>query len=378
MPKVAAANLTHRRAHSYGKPVAAKRSSENILPNLKPGQHPSLHRSNHSAHEFGHPYKVRKFNASTGQLHLSAQRSLDSLPLHPQVSQTQPSTPYPSFTFSEHQEPMHIKTEHEDPAMTHSATMDAPNPFPDLNMSLMNSALSPANPARYSMNDFSNFNWPGFTSNDLGDQTSAVSAMSEQDSYDWSSTTGDSPYQYNHAPQQLHQRSSIVSLDQPGLTHSPSASTSDIGDLAMSVPDINYRSSPMASMTVDPSWMSKDADDLTGAGLNMPPYQGVTHDLVYRPSQQSAATFDDYFTAPVMNPAPSQTQADPYDESHFLTPTHERGRYAPQSLAPAVKFDDYEAWSTHLSPPDINFELQHQQQHNPQSMYPNNGQTGPW
>ena len=260
LPKTAVRNLTHRRVQSHGaKPLMTNRRSDSSVPRPPVGAvHPPLPRLNNAAHELGMPYTVPRFATSTPNINILPHVSDEALPLGSQGPTSQPSMPT--------EVPSSVPRSGWMPQSS-SVDLGAPQRFssadylqPRVDTSFMNNALSPGNPMRYSMNDFSNFKWPNQGSGGpiYGQSNFAVSAEALGSSAysDWGLDTPS----YSQSNTTLHtpQRLSVASIDQPPLTHSPSNTVSEAGSSAFPSDHgyTNFVSQPPS--TVNPSYTSKD------------------------------------------------------------------------------------------------------------------------
>lgn len=312
--RLAAYNSTHRRAQSLGipKPLILNRRSDGAIPKLQNGLHPPLHRLNNAAQEYGHPYPpMRRLQGPVGQLD-GAMRSVDSLLPLANTSFSQPpfrQHQYPDFT-TPHELGRVMETDPDSPTQTpmSSSFSVTPNPLPTLNLppNLIYQSTSPANPARFSLNDFSAFNFNN-VHEQFNDQP-LLSSAAEGPPEDWTSWQAKGPYgnqSFMNSSEVNLQRSSVVSFDQPGLSHSPSYSTSDTGESSINPADLNHAIGLQNRAYMNPSWAAKSADDLyePSSYVFPPPSNGS----MYQTSNASASNFDDYFAS--SNTASNQPDA---------------------------------------------------------------------
>lgn len=123
---------------------------------------------------------------------------------------------------------------------------------PTYDAGFTSNSLSPGNPARYSVNDFSNLNWPAFGDASQIYAQPAYSASASQlsgpgslyNNASFAASTGQlqpelsvwnediSPGGYEDSTAQTPQRNSLISVDHPGLTYSPSNTVSDVDSTA--------------------------------------------------------------------------------------------------------------------------------------------------
>lgn len=298
---------THRRAHSYGKPVMSRHGSDIAMPS-RPMQslRPPLHRHNNSAHESTYPYTIKQFTSSTPDInamqnshnnHLqplfrpaSVPRSSQSTSDLPQFSgplseadalatETMPMTdsPAPTPTFNYSLGEAYASSD----GVASSPLGPEKNDFqPAYDPSFTRNSLSAGNPSRYSVNDFSDLNWPTFNNINQFYSQPAYSASAAQLSVpgslynhpSFAASTGQlqpelsiwnehvSDAGHDSSNMQTPQRSSMISLDHPGLTHSPSNTVSDVDSTAYHSDALSGQNARI-SANMKPSWSMGDAID---------------------------------------------------------------------------------------------------------------------
>ena len=314
LPKAAALNLSHhRRVQSHGaKPAIASRRSDSLVPrNQLSPHHPPLHRMNNAAHELGMPYILKRYTTSSPNVSTLAQRSEDNLQLGAQAMPPQ-TTSMPMNELSNS-----VPTTGWDPSQPPS--LDVPNQQfssadflqPRLDTSFVNNALSPGNPSRYSMNDFSKLSYPNFTGGPIyGQHNYALSAEVLGSTYsDWGTDTPS--YSQGNTAMHTPQRLSVASVDQPGLTHSPSNTISEAGSSAYPN-DTNYPNfGPQQGFTINPSFTNKDYFNHQGLDT-VSENMGDTpsESFVYR--TESASSMDDIFGSGP-GPAEPAIKSEPMD-----------------------------------------------------------------
>lgn len=175
------------------------------------------------------------------------------------------------------------------------------NPFtPPIDMNFITSAQSPANPSRYSLNDFSSFNW-----SELDHSVLSASPSSDhlpQSPVDFSMENNLSYNPLNHTPPP---RSSVVaSVEHPGMCYSPSASVSDAGDSIANSGDHSMITSIPRQMTpLDASFMTRDyKEPFNGGDLKASTYPGSASPYNQAANRSSAASLDDYLSLPTSAP----------------------------------------------------------------------------
>lgn len=150
---------------------------------------------------------------------------------------------------------------------------------------------------------------------------------------DWSVDTPQYS-QGNTAMQTPQNRLSVASIDQPGLTHSPSNTVSEAGSSVYpsdSSSYINYGTQPSA--TINPSLTSKDYFGLDPVSENMGDVPNES--FAYRP--ESSVSMDDLFgagpgpTEPIVKPEPQDFSM---DESFATTNQYSAGTPGPSLVVP--------------------------------------------
>ncbi|KAL9060580.1 MAG: hypothetical protein Q9162_000531 [Coniocarpon cinnabarinum] len=353
-PSAAARNLTHRRVHSHGsKPVMPNRRSDSLVPRPQLGaHHPPLHRMNNAAHEFGTPYQIKRFTTSTPNVSLMGHPSSeDNLQFASAMQHT--TTPPPITTTDEMSvsvptstptgpwipghTPSHSRSYQASPVdgLQQQPPTSAGLLQPGNDTSFMNNALSPGNPARYSMNDFSALQWPGFASNGMYSNPTYAASADQLGTSHWSDWSTDTPQysQGNTAVQTPQNRLSVASVDQPGLTHSPSNTVSEAGS-SVHPSDTNFTnfgSQPPA--TINPSLTSKDYFGLDPVSENT---MGDTPNDSFAYPTEGTVNMDDIFGAGP-GPAESGTRSEseemsPMNSQSFATPE----RYGSEASGPSL------------------------------------------
>lgn len=221
---------------SSGKPYAPGRRSESAVPRMRNTYQPAMQRSNFASQEYGVPYHLPQSPLGRGRH--GSQRSVDSLPL---LDNAQP------FAATGSRHPSHLLAP--SPVLPqrsqsdHVLSLNTQDAFRDFNVSLdqdvLARTLSPQNPKRYSMNDWSMMT---FNANDLS-QFGAAPANTRFGSHE-----GGFPFPqdnkqwhegWNHPIMQTpptmhnvvtHQDASFIG--QPDLSTSSTGTVSDFGDLA--------------------------------------------------------------------------------------------------------------------------------------------------
>lgn len=318
LQKAAARNLTHRRAHSHGKPIIQNRRSDSVVPSRPQlGHHPPLHRHNNAAHESAFPYTIPKFTASSSSVDMMQSESLPMLHgqrmgLH-RASQSTSNLPQ---TFARVL-PSNAPPDSAMQGLTSTLPTPMESEFPTPSESgFMNNSLSPANPARYSMNDFSAFSWPSY-----GDATGQLNIQTEwpqgemyrQGSYatssgqlgEWNELgSGESPHSFpSNAPLGTPQRSSVISVEQPGLSHSPSNTASDAESYAHTFDNAVHGGMPASAAAAARNW-SANKEFVDPHALEMGPasYTSSTTDMGFRAGMAGShhggnENWQDYFAA---------------------------------------------------------------------------------
>ena len=241
------------------------RRSDSHVPRPQLGaHHPPLHRMNNAAHEFGMPYQIKRFTTSTPNISLVEQPSSDDSLHTPSLSKTsQPSsqpnelsTSVPGNSWM--QSPSYQQSPNDGTLPTFSS---ADFLQPRVETSFVNNAVSsPGNQSRYSMSDFSKFQWSDIPTNSMYSQPTFAASADQLGTSNYSDWSLDTPQysQSNTTLQTPQQRLSVASVDQPGLTHSPSNTVSEASSSAYpsdtSYP--NFGSQP--PRTINPSYTSKD------------------------------------------------------------------------------------------------------------------------
>lgn len=346
LSKVLARNsLSHRRVQSYNKPTVATRRSDSVVPKYAHNPHHlHFHRNNHAAQELGHPYPRQKFSRSTDNFDLSQQRSSDSLPMYGSGMAYQQPLPditsaprsdcgslsrvnspvfgaadlssaprsgyYPGSGMNSPVLPSDISSAPrqsylqspgmERPVLDSNITSN-PTPFtPPLDMNF----TSPANPARYSLNDFSKFSMTDFGGAQFTDQALlSASPSSDRMSPDPSSWNMDNNYSYGTVHHPAPQRSSMMSnIDHPGLCYSPVGSVSDAGESIANSVEPSYTSAPRQATPIDGSWMGQDFQEPLGIDMKAENYSNMGSPYMSAGAQSSAASFDDYLSMPTSAP----------------------------------------------------------------------------
>lgn len=353
--------MLHRRAQSYNSkpPAIPTRRSDSVVPKFQNGHHPQLHRYNNAAHDFGHPYPIKRFSRSTDNFDWPSNRSADSLPLphngigmafqqplpditsaprqdttsnprlHSPAFGSEASTPGrpPYLSGSGMNSPVLINSPVAAPNVSSAprqdyfpsprldasgSDLDPPrsNPFtPPIDINFMNSAQSPANPQRYSLNDFSNFNW-----NDLDNSILSASPASDHMPGSPADFNMDGSLSYNPLNHTPPPRSSIMSsVEHPGMCYSPSASVSDAGDSIANSGDHSMITSVPRQMTpIDASFMTRDyKEPFSGGDLKASTYPGSASPYNQAANRSSATSFDDYLSLPTSAPMPD------FKSNHF-------------------------------------------------------------
>ena len=362
-------SLAHRLVHSYNpKPTMSNRRSDSVVPKFQPGHHPQLHRHNFAAHEFGHPYAIKKYSRSTDNFDWSmSSRSADSLPLsphngmayqqplpditsaprqdrnqHPRVSSpaggSDVSTPghAPYFPGSGMNSPVLINSPGAAQDVSSAPRQDYfPSPTLDtsgfdgepprshaftspMDINFMNTQQSPANPQRYSLNDFSTFNWT-----DLEQPMLSASPSSDHLPHSPADFSIDPTVAYNPLNHTPPPRSSIMaSVEHPGMCYSPSAaSVSDAGESIANSGEHNMITSvPRQATPLDASFMTRDyKEPFSGGDLKASTYPGTPSSYNQAGNRSSATSFDDYLSLPTS--APIQDMKNNYSEISRLAPT---------------------------------------------------------
>lgn len=361
---------THRRAHSYGKPVTLKHRSDALVPprHLQ-GLHPTLRRVNNAAHESTWPYSVKQFTASTPNInmptlpdasfpyddessptptrHINATENSNSTYLHPLIPHpsmqrsTQSTSNLPQFfeQFSELDTPS-VDNKPDITSTVSTPTFNFPSSTPSGRAEAGTSApagpdqmdfqpaydsgftrdsLSAGNPSRYSVNDFTHLNWPAFSDSNQFYTQPAYSASASQlggsgslyNHAAFAASTGQlqpelsvwhedvSDAGYDNSAAQTPQRNSMISLDHPGLTHSPSNTVSDVDSTA-------YHSDAYAGQAARPTahlktmWSAEDTVSpqtiANASNSGQPSLPMADLSLAYRPQSNEEAQHD-YFAA---------------------------------------------------------------------------------
>lgn len=360
LQKSAALNLarTHRRAHSYGKPVISKQRSDTIVPQRNPhGPRPPLHRLNNSAHESNYPYAIKHFTSSARDFdeiqaaagpylkppHRSASlhRSHQSTSNLPELLGTFPGTgsapeqrvpstqgqprygPYDQLQPVPHTPSRSAVASPSGPSEQDFQTAYDPG--------FMNNALSPGNPSRYSLNDFSDMSWPAFSdqsqfynqpsysasASQLGAagqlyNQAAFAASTGQLQPDLASWNGNlSSYAYDDSSAQTPQRNSLVSLDHPELTYSPSNTISDV-DSAVYHSDTLSNSNLRPSANAKTVWSAEDIVDPQRIERSPSSFSQTAYPLAYRPRLSSEIT-DDRFGSEASSSQQAIKASSPFD-----------------------------------------------------------------
>lgn len=311
LPKAAARNLTHRRVQSHGaKPVMPNRRSDSVVPRHQLSLHPPLPRVSNAAQDLGTPYNTKRFTTSSPNVSILAQRSEDNLQLGSQGLSPQLSIQAPELSSS-------VPTSHWDPPR--SNVNPTPPNFssadflqPRVDTSFIDNALSPGNPSRYSMNDFSKFSWPDFGGNQLYGQPDFAMSADQLGTSNYSDWGLDTPsYSHGNTAIQTPQRLSVASVEQPGLTHSPSNTISEAGSSAYPSDTTYANYAPQQPTTINPSFTSKDYFGPQGLGTVSENMGDTPNDsFVYR--MESSTSMDDIFGAGP-GPAEPAIKSEPMD-----------------------------------------------------------------
>ncbi|KAI9659655.1 MAG: hypothetical protein M1831_003736 [Alyxoria varia] len=246
-------NLTHRRAYSHNKPIMANRRSDSHVQSVRGGQHPPLHRTNHAHRETGFPYNVGRFSRSTGNFEFP-QRSLESNP--PTSSPVYGQQSQDMSTILPPRQNNFVRSEVNSPAPPANVSPHADNWNNTLGSN--RTFLPSRNPARHSMNDFSQLsnNWDYMNSPYLPPTSAGVDPFAFQMQQHLGGIQSLNAYNnHSHNPsEQDLQRSSFMSIEQPGLSHSPSASASEAGESVA-----NFGDHPYSNNTI-PQYNQKESD----------------------------------------------------------------------------------------------------------------------
>ena len=324
LPKAAARNLTHRRVHSHGsKPVMAnRRSDSNVTRNQLGPLHPPIPQLNNAGHEYG-PYQMKRFTTSTPNINvLGNMPSDDSLPLT-----SMPRTP-PASTRSNEMSTSVPTSGWAPPQVQSQPQSYQPSPVdgfrptflgsdllqPDTNF--MNNALSPGNPARYSMNDFSKLQWPNFNSSGMYSNPTFATSADQLGGSNYSDWGLDTPQysQGNTAVQTPQNRLSVASIDQPALSHSPSNTVSEAGSSVYPNDNTSYPDfGTQPPQTINPSFTSKDYFGLDPVSENMGDMPSES--FAYQP--EGNVNMDDLFSG---EPGPTEPIIKAEPEDFSMTP----------------------------------------------------------
>lgn len=296
-----------------------RRSDSNVPSRPQLGHHPQLHRNNNSAHETRFPYTIPKFTSSTPSVDLLLARSTDHLPL------LQPPRPgglhrASLSTSNLPQSFAPVLPSNAPPEDRSGSVTSLPTPAEDFagDGAFLNAPTSPSNRPRYSFNDLSNFSFPDFSENNnfqgqptWAQQTASYGAEMLYRQSSFAASTGQLPEwpeltSNADSPQNYHpnislgtpQRSSVVSMDQPGLTHSPSNTASDVESYAHQQDTHANQSVPQSAVPNSQTWNSKDFVDPHSLEMGPESYNSTQLDLPYRSQGNNSNANDiwpDYF-----------------------------------------------------------------------------------
>jgi len=266
----------HRRSQS--KPNVPTQRSDNSMPRARNNLHPQIHRSNHAAHECGLPYTIPGPVSVSGRSGFLAPRPSETLSLSilPTTQMSQPQSS--SFSSSMPDERPFARVGNDSPSRYLRFPVDVRTPPRELDVAFWNSALSPGNPTRYSMNDFSQFINADFNTSQHEDRVSNSTNV-EQPHFAW--TDLEISTAYNSVPSQNLHLTPVVSADhsqtsQPDLSQSSSGTVSEQGDYVANPGELYFSNLPTTPMTtMDPHWTAAELNGAINYGLDIPPYHEV-------------------------------------------------------------------------------------------------------
>ena len=168
-----------QRSASHGKPIIHTHRSESAVHRLRTNSqhhyHPPLHRLNHAAHEHGQPYTLpRSRPMSSGSDATSEEHVIENYSSaqysegqQQQIKHRSTSPLSQELSFSGESMPTPRSRPRPPPVQTAEPKLPYPNLAVPADSPFLYSALSPANPHRYSLNDFSMFTLDNFQAQDM-------------------------------------------------------------------------------------------------------------------------------------------------------------------------------------------------------------------
>lgn len=286
------------------KPRLTTAQSESSLMVFANGHHKPAHKHNDAAHKCGLPYKIPRPHSIHGPSEISAQRSMDSLPLIRSLGEV--STQSQDSILGAQQDGRQVHSAHGSPETISRPTANLPNRrLTPLDLSFSTYEIAIPSPLR---DDYISQASIGFDSYYPTPEEQAISSASyNMPVVDWSAL--DLPLENGAYSTTYSQPQSYTSFDysnvgQPGLTTSSSGEVSEAGDyLPHGVP-----SPPIMSQN---QYVSEAPDAATSSMYQLSSassYRGIPQAPMVASSNVNELEIDSFFQGSTASPADFEEQ----------------------------------------------------------------------
>ena len=285
------------------KPRLTTAQSESSLMVFANGHHKPAHKHNDAAHKCGLPYKIPRPHSIHSPTEVSAQRSVDSLPLIRTKGEV--PTPSPDSTSSAQQEVRLVRSAHGSPETSRPTTNLPSRRLTPLDLSFSTYETATPSPLR---DDYISQASLGFDSYYPTPEEQAISSASyNMPVVDWSAL--DLPLDNGAYSTTYSQPQSFTSFDysnvgQPGLTTSSSGEVSEAGDyLPHSVPSPPIMN-PNQYVSGPPDAATSNMYRLSSASS----YMGMPQASIVANTNADGLDMDSFFQGSTASPADFEEQ----------------------------------------------------------------------